>query len=197
MPYDNNVPLVTQTIAQTTGPIHDNFAFIQTQQQVEHIFNGNTPFGPQAEGTHIVTSMPNQTVDPSSLPAGCAGIYYVLNNQPKFYDGTTAYFLQVGTREENVLTGTVTGVDGSFKNVFTPPTNSMGNFWIYFLDGGGNPASFYGGMFLAGAGATEIGSTLITNSRIQVVTSGLTIQVRSQNPTYDGTYRFLYQWWQN
>lgn len=94
MPYNNNVPQSNQTIASTTDPIRDNFAFIQTDLQAEHSFNGNA-LG-VAEGAHLQASMPNLAADPGALPAGTNGMYYVRNGGARFYDGTTISRLTEG-----------------------------------------------------------------------------------------------------
>lgn len=195
MAYDNNVPLVTQTIAQTTGPIHDNFAFIQTDLQVDHIFNGNTPFGAQAEGTHVRAAMSDYNPEPSgALPTGVNGIYYSRAGQPKFYDGATNFFLQTGAREDTIVTGTTNiPSTGTFTNIFTPPANSVATFWVYHLNAGipPNVDAFAMGQFITGGNALEIVST--TNSS-SVVTgaSALTFQLKT-NKT--GNYIWFYQLW--
>lgn len=102
MAYTNNVPQGNQTIANSQPQIQANFGFIQTDLQVEHIFNGNTPYGTQAEGTHVQASMPNRSADPTgSPPSGTAGIYYVRNNGARFYDGTTVCKLTEGNAASN------------------------------------------------------------------------------------------------
>lgn len=84
MPYTPNVPQGNQQIASTQPLIQQNFGFIQTDARVEHIFNGNTgPLAvPQAEGTHIQVSMPNQNLKGAgTLPSGTNGQIYVSSGQ--------------------------------------------------------------------------------------------------------------------
>lgn len=99
MPYDNNTPLPTDTIASTTDPIRNNFAFIQTDLQEEHSFNSN--LAGVAEGAHKKVSMPNLVGAPA-LPAGTDGMYYVLAGQAKYLDNASrVYNLTLGDRSAN------------------------------------------------------------------------------------------------
>lgn len=90
MVYTNNVPQGNQTIASTTTPIRNNFAFIETDLQAEHSFNGNVPG--LTEGAHKFCSMPNRALSPA-IPPGANGIYFVSSGKPYFYDGTTNFQL--------------------------------------------------------------------------------------------------------
>jgi hypothetical protein len=131
MVYTNNVPQGNQTIANSQPQIQANFGFIQTDLQVEHIFNGNTPFGTQAEGTHIQASMPNQTVDPSSLPTGTAGIYYVKGGVPKFYN-TAANFITMGANNMVPFSGSITiASNTAVPASVVPATNLSGYMSLY------------------------------------------------------------------
>lgn len=78
MVYTNNVPQGSQTIAQTTDPIRDNFAFIQSAINQEHNFSAADP----TVTYHLRASMPNST--PVGLPAGTNGMYYVEGGEAKF-----------------------------------------------------------------------------------------------------------------
>ncbi len=126
MPYTNNVPQANQTIASTTTPIRNNFAFIETDAQVEHCFNA-LPIG-QAEGTHIKASMPNTALSPA-LPMGTTGIYFVSSALAYYYDGTTNWQL---SQFQTVLTGTFTPTSTStFTNMSAVPANVVGFGLIY------------------------------------------------------------------
>lgn len=85
MSFNNNVPLANQTIAQTTDPIRGNFAFLQTNLQTEHSFNGNLVG--VAEGVHSKVSMPNLVGAPA-LPVGTNGLIFIDAGNLKYYDGT-------------------------------------------------------------------------------------------------------------
>lgn len=77
MTYTPNVPQANQTISGTQQPILNNFGYINTTLQVEHVFNGNA--SGQADGTHNKVSMPSR--NRPTLPAGCQGTYYVKGGQ--------------------------------------------------------------------------------------------------------------------
>src|SRR5690606_16586463 len=110
MPYNNNVPLASQTISATQSPILGNFAFLETSLRQDHNFNALNPG--QQEGTHITVSMPNVSLSPS-LPTGCAGTYFVNGSNAFFYDGTNSWMLNAW---QNVLTGTYTPTSTSTFN---------------------------------------------------------------------------------
>ncbi len=82
MVYNNNVPLGNQTIASTTDPIRNNFAFLQDAIGQEHNFDPTDP----ANTYHLQAAMPNQ--GSASLPAGTNGMYYVNNGQARFLTGS-------------------------------------------------------------------------------------------------------------
>jgi len=62
MPYDNNTPLATDTIAATQQPIHDNYADIETLINVNHV-----GFNVADQGKHKFVTMPVQVADPATL----------------------------------------------------------------------------------------------------------------------------------
>jgi hypothetical protein len=130
MPYTNNVPQANQTIASTTTPIRNNFAFIQTDAQVEHSFNGNSI---QAEGTHLKASMGNIALSPA-LPSGTNGTYFVSGGKAYFYDGTTNFLLS-STFPVNAAVN-FNGISGavirSSFNVASVVRNSTGKYTINF-----------------------------------------------------------------
>ncbi len=83
MAYTNNVPQGNQTIASTTDPIRNNFAFIQTSIDQEHNFD-------ITDGTktyHKKASMPNLALSPA-VPAGTNGVYFVNDAKAYFYNGS-------------------------------------------------------------------------------------------------------------
>lgn len=121
MAYTNNVPQGNQTIASTTDPIRNNFAFIETDLQVEHSFNGNAPG--VAEGVHLLASMPNRALSPA-LPAGTNGIYFVSSGLSYFYDGTRNWNLN---QWEAMLSGSYTPTSSSTYNTIAAiPANKVG-----------------------------------------------------------------------
>ena len=131
MTYTNNVPQGNQTIASTTTPIRNNFAFIQSTLQRDHQFNGNSPG--ITEGVHLKVSMPNRSLSPS-LPATTNGIYFVSSATPYFYDGTTNWQLNPW---ESVISGTYTPTStSSFSNIVLLPANKVGIIIFYATAGG-------------------------------------------------------------
>jgi hypothetical protein len=83
MVYTANVPQANQAIATTQPTILANFNFLASSIGQEHNFNGA---GSGTDTYHLQASMPNKSVDPTSLPAGTNGVYYVLGNTAKFYN---------------------------------------------------------------------------------------------------------------
>ena len=64
MVYNQNIPQLNNTIAETTVPIQGNFTHLQTAINLEHNFNASNP----SLTYHKKASMPNQGSVPS-LPA--------------------------------------------------------------------------------------------------------------------------------
>lgn len=168
MAYTNNVPQGNQQIATTQPLIQANFGYIQTDAQVEHIFNGNT--GPlavtQAEGTHIQASMPNQNLL-AGLPSGTDGAYYVHAGAPYFYDGTSNYKLTqnvyaagsntvaAGTPFQILASGAYMGIVSAFQNT-SPFRYQLLQFWMS-------------------------GATLVSNEMASGGTSNITLQLDGSN----------------
>ncbi len=182
MTYTNNVPQANQTIASTTTPIRNNFAFIQNDLQVEHQFNNNNPG--QAEGTHIKASMPN-VADPVALPAGTNGTYYVGASLPKFYNGTS-YFLLAGYTGQFMVKGTV-ALTNTPANVFTFPANTVGTMYIF------NPANATAsvcgmGQFITGTTGMTIGD--VTSPSLAFSFTGLTLRA-AVDVAASGTYTYF------
>lgn len=184
MTYTPNVPQANQTIASTTTPIRQNFQFIETDLQVEHSFNGNSA---AAEGTHLKASMPNQA-DPGSLPAGTNGQYYVGSAKPKFYDGTTARFLQMATLEENISTGTV-ALTTSNTVFFTAPANSSGCYFL--VPPSGIDASDASAMGQFVSGDTDVNSGHLSDPGITISDSGLDIRAATTSGSLNGNYKYV------
>lgn len=125
MPYDNNVPLSSDVIANTTTPIRNNFAFLQTDLQYDHSFNGNL-VGVQ-EGAHGKCSMPSSALSPA-LGTGISGTYFVNSGTAYFYDGTTNWILNSVTK---VVGGPVTLNNTSNTTLATIPANFVGYIVIW------------------------------------------------------------------
>lgn len=121
MTYTNNVPQGNQTIAETTDPIRNNFAFLETHIGEEHNFDAT---GAQVM-YHFQASMPNQAAP--ALPAGTNGMYYVDGGRGKFFEGSNRYDLNLWT---NVQTGTFTATS-SFTTIAIIPANSVGMIILY------------------------------------------------------------------
>lgn len=140
MSFNNNVPLANQTIAQTTDPIRNNFAFLQTNLQTEHSFNGNL-VGVD-EGVHKKVSMPDLGGAPA-LPTGTDGLIFIDGGNLKYYDGTNTSNLTEASTATNgyqwigrvlLQWGRVNGPFGSSANgteAFNIPfSNSIYNMQI-------------------------------------------------------------------
>lgn len=83
MAYNNNVPQGNQTIASTTDPIRNNFAFIQSAVGQEHNFDPTDP----TQTYHTIASMPDFGSTPA-LPANTNGVYYVNSGEARFVNNS-------------------------------------------------------------------------------------------------------------
>lgn len=128
MSYTNNTPQANQQIASTQGPILANFQFIQSSIGQEHNFNASDP----TQTYHLKASMPNIALSPA-IPGGCNGVFFVSNNSPYFYDGTTNFQLNT---QQAALTGSFTtpGNNSSFV-ITTVPANTFGQVFVYKNNG--------------------------------------------------------------
>lgn len=176
MAYTNNVPQANQRIAATTVPIQQNFAFIQSDLQVEHQFNGNIPG--QAEGTHIKTSMPN-IADPVALPAGTNGIYYISGSLPKFYNGV-AVFLPFATCSSFTASGGPITLNTTPTLITAIPDNSCGT---YFIIRTSSSATYAIGTFNSAGGQLVLHQDHNTN--ISAVSSGLNLFAITSGGTFN------------
>lgn len=83
MAYNNNVPLGSQTIAYTTDPIRNNFAFLQTGIGLEHNFDATDA----TKMYHTQVSMPDLGGAPV-LPSGTNGLLYLVSGELRYLDGS-------------------------------------------------------------------------------------------------------------
>lgn len=195
MPYDNNVPQASQTVAATQSPINGNFAFIQTSLRADHNFNALNPG--QAEGTHLQVSMPNQSLSPV-LPTGCNGTYFINSGLAFFFDGTRSWVLNDW---QNVLSGTYTPTStSSFNTVVAIPANTVGQAIFY---AGSVPVMASGTFFTDGAtcygfsnrikinGSSDDYPIELNNSGSGLNLSGRAFSSAYNNKTY--TYKIFYR----
>lgn len=182
MPYTANVPQPTQTIAQSRPIINANFKFIPTSLQQDHYFNT----GAMTEGSHKQCTMTN-IADPAALPAGTNGIYYVGSGKPKFYDGTTAYFLEISQSATVITKGTV-ALTTSAATVFTATANSCGYCWVWRVTG--SLTNAYSMESWISNGSNVLMANL-DNPGIAISSSGLNLQMAVNNAANAGTYNFL------
>jgi len=125
MVYTNNVPQGNQTIASTTDPIRNNFAFIETAINQEHNFDATDA----TKTYHKKASMPNLALSPA-LPAGTNGVYFVNGGNPYFYNGTT-------NTQLNFISGGVTITGSLAPNgtaVILPAGSWFGTVNAYMTD---------------------------------------------------------------
>lgn len=189
MAYTNNVPQGNQTIAQTTDPIRNNFAFIETDLQVEHQFNGNVVG--LAEGVHLKASMPNRALSPA-LPANTNGIYFVSSGLAYFYDGTNNYRLNPF---QEVLTGSYTATSSSiFNTIVAVPANVQG---IIIMTYDGKPAGQMGLFHTDGSNCYAFSTRMKLNGsaddypiELNNSCASLNIQGRYFSSSYAGPYNF-------
>lgn len=187
MAYDNNVPQANQTIAQTQPIINGNFAYIQQHLQDEHDFNGNVPSA--VTGVHKQASMPNRIGgDPGALPAGTNGMYYVNGGAPKFYNGTTLFFIPISTAFNNGVSGTV-ALTTAPASVFTIPAFSSGQYFLIPPGGIGAQNASAMGQFVTSGTTMQLGT--VSDPGISITDSGLTLQAATTSGALNGNYKFV------
>lgn len=189
MPYNNNVPLGSQTVASSKDPIRNNFAFLQTDAQAEHSFNGNATG--VAEGSHLRISMPNQANPaPGSLPAGTNGMFYMNSGDPMFFDNVQSNFLQFTVLLQEVTTGSVS-LTTSSVNVVTLPNYSYGYYFISPISGSSTLAADASAVgFMTSAGTTSGFLAPVGSQGITVSISGRTLRARVDNPARAGVFSY-------
>lgn len=183
MTWTPNVPQGNQKIAATTDPIRNNFTFTHNVLQQEHQFDGNVP-GLQ-EGIHLKASMPNQA-DPSSLPSGANGMYYVSGGLPKFYNGN-AFTIQVTNLFQFQTAGNVS-LSLTPNIVFTMPPNSCGYYFL--IPPSGIPAANASamGFIVSSDSSIEIGA--VSDPGISLSSSGLSLLASTTSVPFNGLYKF-------
>ena len=184
MAYNNNVPLVNQTIASTTVPIHDNFAFLDTGIGQEHNFDVTDA----TKMYHLQASMPNKGADPGALPAGTNGMYYVKGAQPKFFDGANVWQLMISGVFQKTASGIVALNTGSDTVFFTSPAYSCGVYFIIpQLTITAQNASAMG-FFVSSNTDVQLGNASSFDPNISITTSGLAIRARVATAPLNGNY---------
>lgn len=189
MPYNNNVPLINQTIAASQPIINNNFMFIQSDLQVEHQFNGNV--AGQLEGTHLKASMPNMALFSGALPAGCNGSYYVSSGNSFFYDGTRNWQLN---GFQGVLLGANWNATSSYTNIIAVPAHTLGIILLQnnttgrlagqmgcYISDGSTCSAFATGMVINGQSGDRYVAEL-NNSNGALFIQGRTISSSYNNP---------------
>lgn len=186
MPYNNNAPLGSQTVASSTDPIRNNFAFLQTAINKEHNFDAADP----TLTYHLKASMPNSALSPTK-PAGTDGVYFVNSGIPYFFDGTTNFPLQlVNTQSQKTLSGVVTLTFGSANTIATVPAFSYG----YYLIGPKLPNTTSSnnccamGFFVSSSGNVQVGT--VNDPGSSVSNSGRSIVISLSSPGFNGTYNY-------
>lgn len=189
MTYTPNVPQGSQQIATTQPIIQANFGFIEDDLQVDHVFNGNNP--PQPEGTHLQAQMANRS-DPSSLPSGIAGMYYIGDYYPKYYNTVIgAQAIQVTPTPFKVLTGTVV-LSTSAATVSTIPAKSVGYYFIFYpaVNNFVNTASA-AGFVMTDQNSLFAARTAEFDPGIFITASGLDLQAGVNSGGNSGTYTYF------
>lgn len=186
MPYDNNVPLASDVIANTTDPIRNNFAFLQTDLQFDHSFNGN--LAGVAEGAHGKCSMPSISLSPA-LGTLVSGVYFVNSSLAYFYDGTTNWNLNMFTGKSYGGTVALTRASG-FLTVATLPANVSGYVLLYST--ASNIVQF-GAFMTTGTLCYGYGCDMESLNYINFLhTSPTTLDLKARPSinTYDGNYYY-------
>lgn len=183
MTYTNNVPQGNQQIATTQPLIQANFGFLDTAIGQEHNFDSTDA----TKTYHLQAAMPNKVTDPVALPTSTNGIYYVKGGVPKFYDGTTASFIQTTTNPQVTLTGTV-ALSTTVATVAAIPNNSAGNYYILST---ASSSVYATGQFTSGASVVQPTDLSGTSPGITVSGSGLNLRARVDSSGDAGTYSYV------
>lgn len=124
--YTNNVPQKNQTIAQTTDPIRNNFAFLDDAIDQEHNFDITDP----TKTYHKQAAMPDIGSAPVAVPAGTNGMYYVIGSEARFLDDAPIdWKLNIWTTQ---LKGSVTSPSNSSNfTISAIPANVFGVVYFY------------------------------------------------------------------
>ncbi len=184
MAYTSNVPQGNQQIATTQPTIQANFGFIPAAFSAEHNFNAS---GDGSDTYHKFTSMPNQA-DPSALPAGTNGQYYVSGGVPKFYN-TVANFLQFTPIPFTIRTGTV-NLNNNFNiTFFTFPANSVGMYWLFQKAASDTVDDFSAaGMVMSDADTLSPGP--VFDPGIDITTAALNLRAKPTSSSGNATYTY-------
>jgi hypothetical protein len=185
MVYTNAVPQANQQISTTQSPIEANFQFIQAAVNQEHNFPVNATDPTQTY--HLQASMPNRA-DPVALPAGTNGMYYVNGGVPKFFNGTTAYFLPINQAVTVTVSGSV-NLTTSPTTVFTVPAFSSGSYFLIPPGGIGAVNASAMGQFVSSNTVLQIGT--VSDPGISITASGLSIQAATTSSSLNGSYKFV------
>ncbi len=184
MTYTNNVPQGNQTIASTTDPIRNNFAFLEDSIGQEHNFDSSDA----TKTWHLQAAMPNSAGAPTK-PVGTDGVYYIDGGEPKFYDGTQ-YFISYGSKPQYVVTGSVALSNAGAVTVFTSPQRTVGSYQLIFAGSPVSPDSRSAmGQFIAGTGTMHVGA--ISDPGLDITTSGLSLQAKPISSSDNGTYNYV------
>lgn len=126
MAYINNIPQGNQQIATTQPMIQANFGFIQAAINQEHNFAPSDA----TKTFHLQASMPNRT-DPTILPVGTDGMYYVNGGTPKFYNASGVNFLPYSTCSSFIMSAGPITITVSPTTLITLPAGSCGTYFVY------------------------------------------------------------------
>lgn len=182
MVYTRNVPLATQTIANSQPQILGNFQFLEDSIGQEHNFDDTDP----TKTYHLRASMPNSSI-PVSLPAGTAGIYYVRNDVPQFWNGDRFYLqtLQTNPPINDIETGTA-ALNTSTNDIVTVPANSAGTYYV-FLPGS---LDAYGvGLFVSDASSVSL--IKLSDPSMTISDNGLKITGKLDSNSDSGNYKYI------
>jgi len=116
--YTPNVPQGNQQIASTQVPILNNFQYINTAMQVDHIWTDNLANTP-TDGSHNKMSMPNQGSDIISMGTGIAAVIYTIGNNIFSWNGAKRPVSGISATAIAALTP-------SFTTIFAVPNDCIG-----------------------------------------------------------------------
>lgn len=191
MPYTNNTPQATQTIAFTQPLIEDNFGYIAAEQRVNHTWtdnSGSNAIAGEADGSHQELNMPNQLADiTGALPTGIAAIMYAKGGNLYTWNGAKRPVSGISTSGTVTLqpSGSIGSVaDDCIGFVMVKANNAIVDFSITL--------GFFaiGGTVYFQQAVTAVGSQTVVS--LSAVGTALTLTAASNYSTTNTPYKLIY-----
>jgi hypothetical protein len=194
MPYLNDIPQPSDQIAASQPELLANFEYIQTTMEEDHAWNGD--IAGVKDGTHNTVSMPNQSVDITSLgDTGCNLIQYAIGSNLFIYNGAKNPVSGLSQ------TGTITLPSATYVSVpgLSPIPNQAAIGILMFGTSQSNSLQYFPFFSIPGSPPILVvqgNPTPIPNGTIAIqVLTGNTIQVRLVNANDSNVLNYKYIYW--